>query len=65
MNKLKPGDFCHFQFTQWPKGLETPMDLYGTVIIVYEGAILIEDNDGYPYLVLKKDIRYERAKKTT
>jgi hypothetical protein len=59
MSDLRPGDFCHFRFDHFPRGIRVALDFYGTVIKAYDDFVLIEDNDGHPYLVWRKDLKYD------
>lgn len=61
MIDFTPGDKGHFVFRQWPKGVEAKRDFYGTVVKVYPGFVLIEDNENNPYLVLKSDLKFEKS----
>lgn len=57
---MKEGEFGHARFPQEKKGFKTVIDCYGTVKRVEKKYILFEDNDGYPYLVEKKEFLFEK-----
>ena len=57
---MKEGEFGHARFPQEKKGFKTVIDCYGTVMSVEKKYILFEDNDGYLYLVKKKEFLFEK-----
>lgn len=56
---MNEGDFGHARFPQIKKGFATTIDCYGTIKNIEDRYILFEDNDGYPYLVDKKDFEFK------
>lgn len=63
MSDLKAGSFGYFSFTHWPGGKEMFMQFYGSVLMILPGHVLIQDDNDHPYLVPKKDLKYEPAGK--
>ena len=57
---MKEGEFGHARFPQLKKGFLTIIDCYGTIKNVEKKYVLFEDNDGFPYLVEKKEFEFKR-----
>jgi hypothetical protein len=58
INKLQPGDYGRFHFTQTFKGEITGFNLCAEVIELDGKRILLRDNDGIEYLPKKSDIDF-------
>jgi hypothetical protein len=55
---MNEGDFGRAKFPQEKKGFVSGIDAYGTIKSIEKRYILFEDNDGFPYLVDKKDFQF-------
>ena len=54
------GDFGHARFPQDKRGFKTVIDCYGTIVAVEKKVVLFKDNDGYNYLIDRKDFEFEK-----
>jgi len=59
---MNESDFGHARIAQDKKGFKTVIDCYGTIKKIERKFVLFEDNDGYLYLVEKKDFVFEKKR---
>lgn len=59
--KYEIGDFGRAKFNQTKKGFETRIDCFGTIKAVEKKVVLFTDNDGFNYLIYKKDFEFEKC----
>jgi hypothetical protein len=57
------GDFGHINFYSRKKGFSTRIDCWGTIKEVEAKFILFQDNDGFEYLISKKDFTFEKCER--
>ena len=60
---MNEGDFGRARFPQEKKGFATVIDCFGVIKSIEKKYILFEDNDGFPYLIDKKDFEFEKKDK--
>jgi len=58
---MNEGDFGRAKFPQEKKGFIGGIDAYGFIKSMDKGYVLFEDNDGFPYLVNKKDFQFTKC----
>lgn len=57
------GDFGHAIFTSERKCFKTKIDCYGTIKHVEKKYLLFADNDGFEFLISKKEFVFEKCEK--
>lgn len=60
---MNEGDFGEADFPQEKKGFNTRIKCFGTIKSMEKRYILFEDNDGFPYLIDKKDFIFTKTKR--
>jgi hypothetical protein len=60
MNEYQEKDFGNARFPQNKKGFETFIDCFGTIESMDKKYVLFKDNDGYQYLIDRKDFKFEK-----
>jgi hypothetical protein len=61
--EYKEGDFGHAVFLYNRKCMEYSIDCYGTITSVDKKYIWFTDNDGFPYLISKKEFKFTKEDK--
>ncbi len=57
---MNDNDFGHAHFPQEKKGIKTAVDCYGTIKKIEKKFVLFEDNEGFIYLIDKKEFQFEK-----
>ena len=56
----KVNDFGHAHLSYEKKSFKSGVNCYGTIIMMDKKFVWFTDNEGYPYLINRKDFIFER-----